>query len=220
MLPGGARMTLVRRSVSPRLVVLACASALVLAACGGDDDTSGAVTTTGAPGEITTTTAADDTTTTPSPVTTTAPACPEPGVAGDVALSGGDLSDVRTVRDLVVEGEGCTDRVELVFVSGVPGYRVEYQAGPFTQDGSGRPVSVAGSAFVVVRLEPANSYDFERGVEVYAGERDITSTGTRFVRQVVNTGDFEAVMTWIVGLSARVPFTVEAQVDRLVLTFG
>ncbi|GIU87154.1 MAG: hypothetical protein KatS3mg009_1669 [Acidimicrobiia bacterium] len=57
------------------------------------------------------------------------------------------------------------DRVEFVFRDAVPGYRVEYQPGPFTRDASGEPVTVAGTAFLVVRLEPAYTYDLEAAEE-------------------------------------------------------
>ena len=60
----------------------------------------------------------------------------------------------------------CTDSVAFTFdVTGAdaPGYRVEYVPGPFTQDGSGEPVTIAGGAFVSVRFEPAYGYDFDTG---------------------------------------------------------
>ncbi|GIU87155.1 MAG: hypothetical protein KatS3mg009_1670 [Acidimicrobiia bacterium] len=40
------------------------------------------------------------------------------------------------------------------------------------------------------------------------------------MRQVVNTGDFEAVVTWVIGLSARAPVAVATEGTRLVVSVG
>jgi hypothetical protein len=118
------------------------------------------------------------------------------------------LRDVRYAAD----ADGCRERVTFVFDSpspDAPGYRVEYQPGPFTQDASGEPVPVAGAAFVVVRLEPAWGYDFERNEPSYTGPRRIPGSG--LVTEIVETGDFEAVMSWVIGLETSQPFEVEAE---------
>jgi hypothetical protein len=75
-------------------------------------------------------------------------------------------------------------------------------------DGSGAPVTVNGSAFVRVRCEPAYGYDFATGQPTYTGPKQITATGTKHVRQLVETGDFEGVLNWIIGLDAQRPFVV------------
>jgi hypothetical protein len=104
------------------------------------------------------------------------------------------------------------DRATFQFRNHVPGYRVEYQDGPFTEDGSGNPVDVAGGAFVVVRMEPASGFDLSTGEGqlVYKGPKRISGAdaGTSVVREVVRLGDFEAVLTWAIGLEERVDFRV------------
>jgi hypothetical protein len=42
------------------------------------------------------------------------------------------------------------------------------------------------------------------------------------VREVVRTGDFEAVLTWAIGVNGRTPFAVTTlrEPDRLVIDFG
>ena len=105
----------------------------------------------------------------------------------------------------------CTDSVAFTFDAAgadAPGYRVEYVPGPITQDGSGEPVAVAGGAYLSVRFEPAYGYDFENGMTTYTGPKRIAATGTQHVRELVETGDFEAVLSWIIGLDAQRPFTV------------
>ena len=71
----------------------------------------------------------------------------------------------------------CTDIVTFTFDADgarCPGYQIAYQPGPFTQDGSGEPVPVAGGAFLVVRFEPAYGYDFEAGDDTYTGPDRVT----------------------------------------------
>ena len=51
-----------------------------------------------------------------------------------------------------------------------PGYSVTYGTPPFTQDGSGDPVAVKGTAFATVSMQPAYGYDFENGTD---GWRDV-----------------------------------------------
>ena len=91
----------------------------------------------------------------------------------------------------------------------LPGYTISYGAPPFTQDGSGAPVSVAGGAFIVVKVQPGYGYDFETGTATYNGPKTISVTGNH-VRQVVETGDFEGVLTWVIGLDSKQPFVVQA----------
>ena len=84
---------------------------------------------------------------------------------------------------------------------------------------------MAGNAFVSVRMEPASGFDLSvpEGELVYKGPRRLSgaNAGTSVVQQVVRTGDFEAVLTWAIGLSDRVDFRV-TELDgppRLVIDF-
>ncbi len=104
------------------------------------------------------------------------------------------------------------DRVVFQFQNALPGYRIEYVEPPLYEDGSGDPVDVEGSAFLLVRMEPASGFDLETGEGqlVYEGPRRIggAQAGTSTVREVVRTGDFEAVLSWVVGVGDRVDFRV------------
>lgn len=114
-------------------------------------------------------------------------------------------------RVAVARHEGY-DRVVFQFRNARPGYRVAYVEAPLREDGSGNTVEVAGSAFVLVRMEPASGFDLEtaEGVLVYKGPRRIAGSeaGTSVVREVVRTGDFEAVLSWAIGLDDTVDFRV------------
>jgi hypothetical protein len=117
------------------------------------------------------------------------------------------------------------ERVVFQFRDQLPGYRVEYVQPPLTEDGSGDRVSVQGDAFVVVRMEPASGFDLGtgEGVLVYKGPKRIagSSAGTAVIRELARTGDFEAVLSWAIGLEERVGFRVRTTESpaRLIVDF-
>lgn len=202
-----------------RLLALLAVCSLVFAACSGDDDSEGAqqTTSTTAARPTTTTTGAPPRTTTVAPATTVA-AC-DPGAPPAAPSTGGNAGEPGLLGDLVVEPGDCADRVDFVFAADVPGYSIDYQPGPFTQDASGEPVTIAGAAFIVVRFEPAYSFDFETGDATYTGPRELTPGGV-YVEEVENTGDFEAVMSWIIGVSQQATYTVTVSGSTLSIVIG
>jgi hypothetical protein len=120
-------------------------------------------------------------------------------------------------------GDNCVDHVVFSVTSksgNPPGYRITYGTPPFTQDASGAPVAVRGNAFVVVRVQPAYGYDFENGRATYTGPKRIAPGDANHVTEIVETGDFEGVLTWVIGLDAKRPFTVEATSDQLAVSIS
>ena len=117
------------------------------------------------------------------------------------------------------------DRVVFEFRNGLPGYRIQYVQPPLKEDGSGNPVSVQGSAIVLVRMEPASGFDLNtgEGVMTYKGPKRIdgAGAGASVVQELVRTGDFEAVLSWAVGLSDKVDFRVltATSPSRLIVDF-
>jgi hypothetical protein len=105
-----------------------------------------------------------------------------------------------------------------------PGYNISYQpaASAKAEDGSGNPVEIDGSAFLVVRLTPAMSAEIvgEEVKPTYTGPRRITPGGTTFVREVVKTGDFEAQVTWVIGLNEKRVFTATTSESELAIELG
>jgi hypothetical protein len=88
---------------------------------------------------------------------------------------------------------------------------VRYVQPPIVEDGSGKRVAIAGDAYLSVRMEPASGFDLEgTSGQVYTGPVRIggSDAGTNVVLEVVRTGDFEAVLTWVAGLEDRAPFRV------------
>jgi hypothetical protein len=198
------------------------ASALLLAlavsgaACSGDDDAgSGATTSTGSRATSTdapTTTAPRGTTTAPADrVTTTTVACPGLQGASTADRRGSPAGSTGALLTAVAWAGGCTDTVTFGFRAAdrqPPGYETGYRAGPIRADASGEVVAVDGRAFLVVRMEPAYGFDFESGAPTYTGPRRIAPAGGVHVREIVETGDFEAVLTWVIGLDSARPYQV------------
>jgi hypothetical protein len=74
-------------------------------------------------------------------------------------------------------------------------------------------------------MEPASGFDLTtgEGVLVYKGPKriDAAAAGTSVVRDMVRTGDFEAVLTWAIGLEMKVDFRVTTTKSpaRLIVDF-
>jgi len=169
--------------------------------------------------------------------TTNATPTAKVGDATCAPLDGGttaQTSDSKPAKTLLlssvmVGSEVCADRIVFDFRPArgeTPGYKVEYRpsAEAQTEDASGRHLPIAGNAFLVVRFEPAATADISGAQleKTYTGPRTIAPSGLRFVRQVTKTGDFEAVLTWAIGLSKQRPFKVTSSGSppRLTIELG
>ena len=175
------------------VLALVVAALLALSGCGDSSDGNG-----GQP-------AAEPPTTTGTSTSETTDGIDPLEGAGTTPAEGDPTGSETALLERVAVGrhEGF-DRVVFQFRDHLPGYRVEYVAPPLKEDGSGNVVQVKGNAFVVVRMEPASGFDLTtgEGVMVYKGPKRIdgAAAGTSIVREVVRTGDFEAVLSWAVGL--------------------
>ena len=89
------------------------------------------------------------------------------------------------------------------FVGGLPDYDIEWVEPPILADPSGLPVDVSGAAFLRVRLSPAAAHDDAGETTVGALELHPDLPG---VGEVTQVGDFEGVVTWVLGLSAELEF--------------
>jgi hypothetical protein len=128
---------------------------------------------------------------TPPSVAASATPSPQSYTCADLSGGGSARANVVNVRAAAQDG---FDRWVLEFDGPVPGYTITRQANAsFTEDASGRAVTLEGTAGVVVRLEPAgSSAQAPRAVSPMATE-------LRDLRQV---GDFEGVVHWAAGLAA------------------
>jgi hypothetical protein len=127
----------------------------------------------------------------------------------------------------------CFDRVVFTFkqksgTEGTPGYRIEYRRGPFAYDPSDKPLAVAGAAFLFLRVEPASGADLASTLPsipvTYAGPKDFKPSGTAHIAELVEAGDFENVLSWVVGLNAQAGYAVSVLRNgddiRLVIDVG
>ena len=110
------------------------------------------------------------------------------------------------LRDVRAASQEGFDRVVFEFEgSAVPGYRVGY-VDSAVQCGSGETVEVAGAALLQVRLDPAQAH-------TEAGEATVRERERRpalpVLQEMESVCDFEADVTWVLGLAARNRFRVQ-----------
>ena len=135
--------------------------------------------------------------------------------SGSPPLGGALLVDVRTGE------QAGFDRITFEFEGGLPGYLVEYVEPPIIADPSGLEVEIEGSAFIHIRMEPAAAHDPNTGDETYAGPLELKPALPSLL-EAERTGDFEAVLNWVLGLSEEADFRVTTlqEPPRLVIDIG
>lgn len=179
----------------------ALALAMALAGCtSGQDPTIGAGDTSA-----------------PGGTGTSAPGISEPGTSAPDPTVPAQAPPISTppvdprgyltaVRAAAAPGGG--SRVVFEFDPVVPGYTIDYTERPVTEDGSGDEIAVEGDAVLSVRFENAGGarIEGEKVIRTYTGAGRVPATGDRsVVTEVVDAGDFEGVVTWVVGVRQRVP---------------
>lgn len=184
-----------RTTRSSALAALVVSAVSLLGACSGDDN------------KVSTA----DATTTSSEATTTTAACALDGATTD-AQTGGTLgTEVSLLTEVRTGLQPCSDRVTFEFRDGAPPqYVIEYRPGPFSFGESGMPLTVQGSAYLLVQFPHASGVDLNdpAATPTYTGPDSIIPTGLTHVREVRKIEDFEAVLQWVIGLDSTRPFAV------------
>lgn len=186
------------------LTVLAVAAAVQVAACGGESQRTATTGASTAASSAPTPAPPTTSTTTPQGGIDTMPgASTRPVHVAATNQQTALLTDVRAARH-----EGY-DRIVFEFRNVLPGYDVRYVSRPIRQDASGRIVAIAGSSVVRIRMENALDADLGKASAplTYTGPRRFTP-GTPEVVELVRSGGFEGVLTWVAGLQDRVDFRV------------
>jgi len=103
-----------------------------------------------------------------------------------------------------VEDMGTFDRVTFQFRDPTPLpdiFRLEYIARPVVENPSGLEISVAGNAVLQIVMSNASGVDLtvDPPEETYTGSTRITANLPNVI-EVVETGDFEAVLSWAIGV--------------------
>jgi hypothetical protein len=184
---------------------------LVLAGCGDSSSDS----------------SSDEPGSTSTATVTTSDCTPPSGAALTPRLSPAlESRETMYLTDVEVESEDCVERVVFTFEKSKPGpgYEVSYQPADKAkiEDASGKHLNIAGAAFLVVRLFPAMTAKLN-GEEVeptYTGPRRIKPDDTDHIQEVLKTGDFEAQVTWAIGLDEKRVFTTDATESTLTVEIG
>jgi hypothetical protein len=127
----------------------------------------------------------------------------------------------QTVPTLVAVRAGSHagyDRVVFEFRGAVPEHRIGY-VDQLVEDGTGNPVEVAGAADLEVVFEGANAHE-EDGSPTVSPRR--FSPGLPAVKEIAQLGDFEAVVSYGIGVDQRRPVEVStlSNPSRLVIDFA
>jgi len=127
----------------------------------------------------------------------TATAATAGAAAGATAPAAPTLTQIRAAHHLGY------DRLVFQFSGGVPAQHSARYVSQVIADPSGLPAHVVGSAVLRVAFFPVTAHD-ARGLSTYgAAQRTYALPG---IIQVVNAGDFEAVVSFGVGMARAEPF--------------
>jgi len=191
-----------RRLLGPAAAVMLLA--VPLAGCGGSSSgTEPTITFTTPPSSSSSTTTAP-----PSPTITGQLGPPAPTATGPMSGVVPGASRTAVLTAMRAASHSGFDRVVLQFDGGTE-YRVRYVP-QLVEDPTGRPVNLAGAANIEVVLNGATLDDsFQGGTRRYTGPRTI-SPNLPEVQQVAVTGDFEAVLSVGIGVTAQTGMRVFA----------
>jgi hypothetical protein len=82
--------------------------------------------------------------------------------------------------------------------AGIPRYEIRTAKPPHYEDASGLPLEVNGNSFVGIVFHGASGVDFE-GQTTYKGPK-VVRAGFDNLVEAVRSGDFEATLSWILGV--------------------
>lgn len=122
----------------------------------------------------------------------------------DMPVDGSGTAARAQITDVRVGTHDGYDRIVFEFMGeggadAIPPFTVEQARPPFTADGSGLPIAVGGDEFLRVYLFGGSKRSPTGGI-TYTGP---TRFGEEMPRldELVESGDFEDVSTWIAGLN-------------------
>lgn len=117
----------------------------------------------------------------------------------------GPVATLTGVRAATHEGY---DRVvfELAVGDEMPGYHLEYIDKPVRDCAEGSAKEVAGDAWLEVRMSPEYAHTEAGHPTIPFREQ---SLNLPVIRELERTCDFEAVTTWVIGVSSPNPYRVQ-----------
>ena len=117
-----------------------------------------------------------------------------------------------TLRSVSVMAQQNRSGIVFEFDGPVPGYKVEF-ATSAAACGSGQPVTVPGTARIIVRFSPSVAHD-----ESGRTTAPMTVAGSGAITEAKQTCDFEGVVSWVIGLPTQTPTGVVVMGNRLIIT--
>jgi len=198
------------RVIRPAVVMLGVFLLLGAAACGDDDDDN---VPTDSPAATATTVESSDT-----PVATPTEE-PFSGARDPVEKEAPVVPPVAIQTGTRYSGHSGYDRVVFDFTENAPGYLIQYVDPPIKADPSDMDVEIDGQAFIQIRFLGAQAHDDSGNTTV--DELEIFP-GLTSILEIERTGDFEAQLTWVLGLPGELDFRVSDLADptRVVIDVG
>ncbi|MEO9010856.1 MAG: hypothetical protein ABI382_10780 [Nakamurella sp.] len=133
----------------------------------------------------------------------------------DRSSESSDLSLGAEIIGISAGNTGCYEEISIIInpsdVS--PGYDVKY-VDVVTQDGSGLPVPVAGTAALQIVVD-SPAYDPSTGeptLPMADPEHVLDADGLSEIKQIAFAGSFEGMTRFAIGVSSELPFIVESRV--------
>jgi len=130
-------------------------------------------------------------------------------------MSGGKTGTTNVIAVRTGEQAGF-DRFVIQFDSQIPAYTIKHQSkATFTQGASGQPITLVGSAGVLITLKSTSQ-------ETYSGPTDITHPEYAILKEARVVEAFEGTVQWGIGLASPVCMRVFTLSDpvRLVIDFS
>ena len=190
------------RMIRRRLVVL-LAVGMLLSACADESDPSASPSAPSPSGS-------------PTPVELEGSTC-EP-------TQGGSNQSVPDFVEVIPEHAEGIDRVTFRFepenasITEAPSFSVQF-VDQLTTDGEGAPVDVAGERFVQISFNAVGvRLVTETPEPVYTGPKEFISGYPNMV-EVEQLGDFEAIISWGIGLNRAGCYRVESSATEITLEF-
>lgn len=120
-----------------------------------------------------------------------------------------DIAGNAVLRKVATTSINQHDQVLFIFDGHPPGFNAEYMQVPLMLSASGEETKVKGTAFLALRLLPAQAHD-------EAGRLTVNPTeglkGKRVVVEIKRVEDFEGQVIYVIGLREKRPFTVNRSV--------
>lgn len=189
-----------RRLLAPTLLLLVTALGLTALAC---EDHAGRPAFTQHRRDV----SAEPTPTAPAGETPSE--TPFAGGREPIEVLGPTAPPVLVLTDVRAAAHEGFDRIVFEFDEAVPGYRVEY-VDEALGCASGEPATIQGAAFLQVKVQPAAAHD-DAGAPTFP-QRELLP-GLPSILEAEQTCDFEADVTWVVGLTEEADFTAVSLLD-------